>query len=210
MKDLIFSALYLSKQLSAMSTKETSGNSLQLPKSDKKGIRLLTSELRKELKKPQGLLIDGHFKETMKRLKEFIEEEKPSLIISVGDVVSRNMIEYGFQPNVVIVDNKVMRKPIQPITVNADQTLYAKNPPGTITNEACTAIKTAFKQEGRIRLMIDGEEDLLTLPVVLVAPENAVVVYGQPHNGIVVIKVTEEKKVKIRHIVDSMEETSKS
>ena len=146
----------------------------------------------------------------MKKLKEFIEKEKTSLIISVGDVVSRNMIEYGVPLNVLIVDNKVMRKPIQPITVDADQTLYAKNPAGAITDEAWAAIRSAVEQKGQTRVMIDGEEDLLTLAVVLAAPQDAIVVYGQPHRGIVVVKVTQETKKRMRRFVDAMEESSKS
>jgi uncharacterized protein (UPF0218 family) len=58
--------------------------------------------------------------------------------------------------------------------------------------------------------MVDGEEDLLALVAVLSAPEDALVVYGQPHVGIVVVKVTEETREKMRHIVDAMEESSKS
>jgi uncharacterized protein (UPF0218 family) len=196
--------------MSAVSKTKVPVESSHLPKNDKNVIRLLTTELRKELKKPQGLLIDGPFEETMKRLKEFIEEAKPSLVISVGDVVSRNMIEYGVPLNVLIVDNKVMRKPIQPITVDADQTLYAKNPPGAITDEAWAAIRSAVEQKGQTRVMVDGEEDLLTIVTVLSAPEGAIVVYGQPHMGIVVVKVTEETKERMRRFVDAMEEASKS
>ena len=155
-------------------------------------------------------MIEGPLEKTMKRLKELIEKEKPSTVISVGDVVSRSMIEYGVSLNVLIVDNKVMRKPIQPITVDADQTLYAKNPPGAITDEAWTAIRSAIEQKGQTRVMVDGEEDLLTLVAVLSAPEHALVVYGQPHVGIVVVKVTEETREKMRRIVDAMEESSKS
>jgi uncharacterized protein (UPF0218 family) len=202
--------MYSVSKLCCTLAKEHSSDSLHLPKNNKNVIRLLTTELRKELKKPQGLLIDGPFEKTTKRLKELIEEEKPSLIISVGDVVSRNMIEYGVSLNVLIVDNKVMRKPIQPITVDADQTLYAENPPGNITDEAWAAIRSAIEQKGQTRVMIEGEEDLLTLVAVLAAPENALVVYGQPHVGIVVVKVTEETKERMRRIVDAMEESSKS
>ena len=155
-------------------------------------------------------MIDGPLEKTMKRLKELIKKEKTSTVISVGDVVSRSMIEYGVSLNVLIVDNKVMRKPIQPITVDADQTLYAENPPGTITDEAWAAIKRAIEQKGRTKVIVDGEEDLLTVVTVLSAPEHALVVYGQPHMGIVVVKVTEEAKEKMRCIVDAMEESSKS
>jgi uncharacterized protein (UPF0218 family) len=146
----------------------------------------------------------------MKKLKKFIETEKPSLIISVGDVVSHNMIENKIFPGVLIVDNKVMRKPIRPITVNADQTIYAKNPSGRITDQAWAAIREAIEQNGQTRVMIDGEEDLLTLAVVMAAPENSLVVYGQPNKGIVIINVTEETKKRMHSIIDEMKESSKS
>lgn len=193
-----------------MSNREGSGNSLRVPKKGKKVIRLLTNELRKELKKPQGLLIVGPFEKTMKKLKKFIEEESPSLIVSVGDIVSRNMIKYDVSPNVVIVDNKVMRKPIHPITVDADQTFYAKNPPGTITDEAWVTIKNAIDQKGKTRVIIEGEEDLLTIAVVLSAPKDTLVVYGQPKSGIVVVMVEEETKERMEGIVNNMKQSSKS
>jgi len=191
-------------------SKEEPSKSIQLPNKGKGIIRLLTAELRNELKKPQGLLIKGPSKKTMKRLKELIDKEKPSTIISVGDIVSLHMIQHGIALNVIIVDNKTMRKPIQPITVDADQTLYAKNPPGAITDEAWAAIKSAIAQKGRTKVIVDGEEDLLTVVTVLSAPDDALVIYGQPHKGIVVVKVTKETREKMHRIVDAMEESSKS
>jgi uncharacterized protein (UPF0218 family) len=162
------------------------------------------------LKKPQGLLIEGPFEETMERLKELIDKEKPSSVISVGDIVSQHMIKFGLSLDVLIVDNKTMRKPIQPIVADVDQTLYAKNPSGTITDEAWATIRSATEHKGRTKVIIDGEEDLLTLVTVLSAPKDAFVVYGQPHLGIVVVKVTEEKKENMQRIVDLMKESSKS
>lgn len=146
----------------------------------------------------------------MKRLKELVEIVKPSLVVSVGDIVSAHIVKEGISLDVLLVDNKTMRKPIQPIVVDVDQTLYAKNPPGAITDEAWTAIKQAIEQKGRTKLVIDGEEDLLTVVTVLSAPDNAFVVYGQPHVGIVVVKVTAETKEKMRGILDSMAVSSKS
>lgn len=146
----------------------------------------------------------------MKWLKELIEKEQPPSIISVGDVVSRNLIKNCIFPDILIVDNKVMREPVQPLEVDADQVLYASNPPGTITDEAQTTIKRALEEKGRTKVEIDGEEDLLAVITVLFASENTFVVYGQPHVGIVVVKVTEETRKNMRCIVDAMEETSKS
>jgi uncharacterized protein (UPF0218 family) len=196
--------------MSNVSKAKVPAESSHMPKKDENVIRLLTSDLRKELKKPQGQLIVGSFEETMKRLKEVIETEKPSLVVSVGDVVSRNMIEYDVPLNVLIVDNKVMRRAIQPLTVDADQTLFARNPAGAITDEAWAAIRRAVEQKGKTRVVVDGEEDLLTIPVVLSVPQGAIVVYGQPHKGLVVVKVTEETKERMRQFVDDMEQTSKS
>ena len=173
-------------------------------------IRRLTPELREKLKAPLGLLIQGSFDETMKTLKELIEKEKPSKIISVGDAVSDSMTRHGFSPQVLIVDNKVMRKVIQPIALDADQTLHVKNPPGTLSEEAWTIIKEALRGKRRTKVLVDGEEDLLTLVAVLCAPENSLVVYGQPREGIVVVKVTEKTRETMRRIVDAMEQSSKS
>jgi uncharacterized protein (UPF0218 family) len=209
MKDLIWSIGFLSELMSNLG-KNRPLNSLHFPQKDKNVIRLLTDELRKKLKKPQGLLIEGPFEETMEKLKKLIEKEKPSKIISVGDIVSIHMIKHGIALNILIVDNKTMRKNIQPITIDVDQILYTNNPPGTITDEAWDTIKSAIKQKGQTKVIVDGEEDLLTVVTVLSAPEDALVVYGQPHKGIVVVKVTKKTREKMHHIVNAMEESSKS
>jgi len=166
--------------------------------------RLLTPALREKLKSPLGKLIRGSFDETMRKLRELVEKEGPSMIVSVGDVVSENMMKQGIFPQVIIVDNKVMRQTIKPISVQNYQTLEMKNPPGTLTDEALSVIQQALKQR-RTKVLVDGEEDLLTLVAVLHAPQNSFVIYGQPHEGIVVIKVTEPKKKMVRQIVEAME-----
>ena len=192
-----------------MSTEEPS-DVARSSENAKNRVRRLTDELRKELKEPQGMLIEGPFKETMKRLKELVEITKPSLVVSVGDIVSAHIVKEGISLDVLVVDNKTMRKPIKPIVVDVDQTLYARNPPGAITDEAWAAIRQAIKQTGRTKVIVDGEEDLLTVVTVLSAPADAFVVYGQPQVGIVVVKVTEEAQERMRRIVDSMVDSSKS
>jgi uncharacterized protein (UPF0218 family) len=165
----------------------------------------LTPELRKKLKKPIGTLIRGSFNETMKKLKDLVEKENPPMIVSVGDSVSKNLTENDVFPKLSIVDNKVMRKRIQPIALTADKTLYVKNPPGTITDEALATIQEALEHNRRVKVVVDGEEDLLTLAAVLYASENSFVVYGQPLEGIVVVKVTEQKKKEVTEVFKAME-----
>jgi len=50
-------------------------------------------------------------------------------------------------------------------------------------------------------LIIDGEEDLLVLPVVQYAPIGSVVYYGQPGEGLVKVVVTKEKKRQVVALV---------
>lgn len=166
--------------------------------------------MRNKLKTPLGVLIRGSVEETMKELGLMIHKENPTKIVAVGDAVSENMMKHGFYPHVFIVDNRVMRNPIQPLKFEAHFTLYAKNPPGTLTDEALKTVSEALKQTRQTKIVIDGEEDLLTLAAVLNVPIGSFVIYGQPHEGIVVVKVTEQKKREIQKIVDSMEHVSKS
>lgn len=165
----------------------------------------LTPELRKKLKKPIGALIRGSLNETMRKLKDLVEKENPPMIISVGDSVSKNLARNNMFPKLCIVDNKVMRKRIQPIALKADKTLYVKNPSATITGEALATIQEALEHTRRVKIVVDGEEDLLAIAAVLYAPENSFVVYGQPLEGIVVVKVTQQKKKEVTKVLKAME-----
>jgi len=167
-------------------------------------IRLLTSELRTELKAPLGLLIRGSSKRTMEKLKEIVDEPKPAKIIAVGDRVSGNLVKSGLPPDVAIVDNRIMRKPTAPVEFDAEKTFNVGNPAGTITDEAYRTVEEAVSSAGRVKVLVDGEEDLLTLVAVLSAPIGSIVVYGQPREGIVVVHVTEDSKKKVGGIVDRM------
>jgi uncharacterized protein (UPF0218 family) len=170
----------------------------------------LTSELRWKLKKPIGTLIRGSFTETMNELKDMAAREKPTVIISVGDTVSKNLAQSHILPRLSIVDNKCMRRSIQPITLATEKIIQVRNPRGTITEEAIAAIQEGLKGDGRVKIAVLGEEDLLALIAVLYAPENAFVVYGQPYEGVVVVKVTPEKRAEIAGILEDMQTTRKA
>ena len=165
---------------------------------------VLTPELRVKLKEPIGTLIRGSFEETAQKFKTMVEKEQPSTIISVGDTVSKNLAKNRLVLHLMIVDNKVMRRGIQPIPLAQEKTVNVKNPPGTITNEAISVIREALESRSHTKIVVDGEEDLLTLITVFYAPENAFVVYGQPHEGMVVVKVTREKRAEIADILKAM------
>ena len=87
-----------------------------------------------------------------------------------------------------------MRRKLQQEIFQEKSIVNVKNPQGTITQEAINAIQEAIQSKKQVNIVVDGEEDLLTLIVVLNAPLNALVIYGQPNKGIVVVKVTPQKK----------------
>ena len=165
---------------------------------------VVTPELRVKLKEPFGTLLSGTFSETMNKLKVIVDSQKPPKIISVGDTVSRNLHEYGVAPQLSITDNKSMRKRTRAATFRVEKVVRVSNPRGTITEEAIAAVREALVAAEKIHLVVEGEEDLLTLIVVLYAPEKSFVVYGQPFEGVVVVEVTAKKKAEAAKILKAM------
>jgi uncharacterized protein (UPF0218 family) len=170
----------------------------------------LTPELRMKLKQPLGTLIRGSFTETMSRFSDIVNKQRPPSIISVGDTVSKNLAKNHIFPKLSIVDNKCMRKNIQPVLLAAEKTYRVRNPQGTITEEAVTAIHEALQTNQHAKMVVDGEEDLLTLVAIMQAPQDSFVLYGQPREGIVVVKVTADKKAEISEILRAMERVRKT
>ena len=170
----------------------------------------VTPELRVKLKEPFGMLIQGSFSETMVKMENIVKKEKPPKIVSVGDVVSLNLYENQMKPQLSITDNKRMRKKVKPKVFAGMKVVHVKNPQGTITEEAIAAIREALESDEPVHIIVDGEEDLLTLIAVLYAPEKSLVVYGQPYEGIVVVEVTSEKKNEAMEILKAMKTVRKA
>ncbi len=170
----------------------------------------VTPELRVKLKEPFGMLIQGSFDETMRKIDSIVKQENPPKIISVGDTVSRNLHAYQMNPQLSITDNKSMRKRVKQEVFAGKNVVHVKNPQGTITEEAITAVKEALKSKEHIHMIVDGEEDLLALIAVLYAPEKSLIVYGQPFQGIVVVEVTSEKKAEAVEILKAMKTVRKA
>lgn len=156
---------------------------------------IFPEEIKKELKKPLGKLINKN-EELINEVKENIN--KNNLIIIVGDYTSRILYEKGIYANLYIVDSKIERKPIEKFIINSYIKIYAYNQAGTISSSAINAVKKAFKliskEKKRVIIYIDGEEDLLTLLAIKFAPKNSIIIYGQPNEGSVIIEATNERK----------------
>ena len=121
-----------------------------------------------------------------------------SMIIAVGDRVTQTLLDLSKPPQVAVVDLQERRKFVgMPEGLSQYRIIETSNPAGIITARAWRDIKEAIQRasEGeRVVVLVDGEEDLLGFPAVICAPNCAVVLYGQPGQGIVVIHVDEKRK----------------
>ena len=165
----------------------------------------LTEAIRERVRKPLGKLVTGSPENAMLILKDIISRENPIKLFAVGDFVTSNMIRYGINADIFVIDNKIMRKPIENTSIKGRKIINACNPPGMITSEAWDVVKRGVEDSVNISIIIDGEEDLLTLPIIKLAPIGTVVVYGQPNMGLVIVRVTNKKKEEIEYLIDRME-----
>jgi len=162
----------------------------------------LPNDLRDQLKNPLGNLIKDNDIDKENIIKEISAE---SVLITVGDRTTENMINLGIMPQIQIIDGLEKRNQrLVPVDDTINTNLSCKNPPGEITEESTQVIQKAFSCESPVRITVDGEEDLLVLPVCIFAPENSVVMYGQPNEGLVIVHITPEIRAKVQKILDVM------
>ena len=115
------------------------------------------------------------------------------------------MIDLGIRPQIQVIDGLEKRNQRNiPIDDTIKTELTCKNPPGQITEESMQTIQKAFSCERPVRVIVKGEEDLLVIPACIFAPENSVVMYGQPNEGLVIVHVTPKIQSKIQKIVSTM------
>ncbi len=173
----------------------------------------MPESLRPLLQKPLGRV----FKDT-KSLLQSIKRLKYSLLIGVGDIIVDSLLKEGIDPDVKVIDLKTRRKKFlisnfKFLMKSKVSNIKYQNKPGTIN------LKTAEKLKELIRdalssprrrgsrnswLVIDGEEDLLTLPAILFAPLNSLVLYGHWQYGIIAVEVDEIMKKKIQNLFNKI------
>ena len=162
----------------------------------------LPDSLRDQLKIPLGVLLLENQADKTNILKHLSEN---SYIISVGDRTTEKMIDFGLIPSLQIIDGQEKREKREPPKIENAIELVVENPAAEITFQSISLIKHAFTLQSPVRLFVIGEEDLLVLPVCIYAPENAVVLYGQPNEGLVLVKITSEIRNKAQTLLDLME-----
>ncbi len=158
-------------------------------------------DLRATLAKPFGMLYSGE-QVTQKGFADMISQAP--MVVTVGDRVTETLGRMGRAPDVQVVDSKENRVERAPPEVPYARKIEVQNPPGTITEEAIDGIREAFGGQKPVRVLVDGEEDLLAVPVIVIAPFSALVLYGQPGAGVVAVPVDSASKSRSREILAKM------
>ncbi|MFA9425724.1 GTP-dependent dephospho-CoA kinase family protein [Natronorubrum sp. A-ect3] len=162
-------------------------------------LLVLPDALRHELKEPMGPI-----ETDADRLLEAVDGP----LIAVGDVVTYHFLEAGRPPDVAVVDERTKREAVDEEireTVTEETTLEATNPPAELSVEMIETLVDAFDREEPTTILVDGEEDLVALPAIVAAPEGASVVYGQPDEGMVHVKVTDDHRAAMRALLERFE-----
>ena len=169
----------------------------------------LTPECTRILKEPFGDLIpDKNISRS--RLNSILKNAKK--IISVGDATTERLISFDIIPNVSVIDGKERRikrafKDISSIKGNQIEKnmfkeLRCSNQPGTISKKAVDVLEDALSMSSHVRIIVEGEEDLLALPLFLILPQGSILMYGQPFEGLVVVKINSKVRKKAKDLMD--------
>jgi GTP-dependent dephospho-CoA kinase len=123
------------------------------------------------------------------------------IIYTVGDVVTHNLQKRGIIPAIAVVDGQTMRLPCNPIPDLISKRVHVINPPGTLTDDLIHALEQAVNSTP-VMIIVEGEEDLAVIPLVIAAPDGAVILYGQPHEGVVIRTVDAGAKAAARKLLN--------
>ena len=160
----------------------------------------LPDNLRERLKIPLGILLKDNDTSKENILNHLTEN---SFIITVGDATTEKMVSFGIIPSLSIVDG--FEKRSKRIFPQYSVTQFAcNNPAAEVTTQSIELIKKAFGTKPPVQIVVTGEEDLLVIPACIYAPKNSIVLYGQPNEGLVIVKVTQEIRNKTQELLDLM------
>ncbi|WP_233710670.1 GTP-dependent dephospho-CoA kinase family protein [Natronococcus pandeyae] len=162
-------------------------------------LLILPDELRHELKEPMGPI-----ETDAEQLLETLEGP----LIAVGDVVTYHFLQAGRLPDVALVDERTKRETVEEEireTVTQRANVEATNPPAELTADVVRTLRDALERDEPTTILVDGEEDLVALPAIVVAPDGASVVYGQPDEGMVHVVVDDEVRAEVRALLERFE-----
>lgn len=162
----------------------------------KTGELRLPEKLRPELQKPMGKIL--------KNAPLDLDSDK---IITIGDITTKNFNDKKVNQIISVIDFQVKREKkfdsLSDLGFEKNiKILKLKNSAGTVSGELFEMIQKILESKSRSVILVDGEEDLVVLPVILVSPLGYKIYYGQPNKGLIELLVSEENKEKAFNLID--------
>ena len=160
-------------------------------------LYIMPDELRKELGAPVGKILTT---------KEELAKEIASspFLVTVGDIVTLDILEIGRIPDLSIIDYMTQRMPMEQVKEHFSKfkqpEIIVRNPMSQITRELWDTIEDGYANPRNLRIIVDGEEDLASLACIALAPPGTTVIYGIPNRGASVHHVD----VDLKHLVDGV------
>jgi uncharacterized protein (UPF0218 family) len=143
------------------------------------------------LKKPFGTLVPEKNVTKQKILAMLADAKR---IITVGDATTERLISFGVTPHLAVIDGLERRSRRKDSIKYHTKEMLCANPAGTISKEAVDVLQIALETPPPVTVKVQGEEDMLALPLFIMAPKGSAVLYGQPLEGMVLVNITEEKQ----------------
>ncbi len=155
------------------------------------------------LKEPFGMLIKEN---EVNKEKIYQIIRKSDKIVTVGDTTTQKFIEFGYIPDLSIIDYKEKRvMKSKNIEYEVDKVINCKNMPGEITIQVIDLIKKLITIKfNKIQIIIEGEEDLVALPLFMYSPDNWTIFYGQPNEGLVVVEINNNTRKRAKLIFNKV------
>ena len=131
-------------------------------------------------------------------------------VATIGDICTVKLIQEEIIPNLMIVDYKTKRnvklteEQMSIIESVKCKSVEVDNEAGTISQQLYFEIKKAIKSEIMTKIIVNGEEDLATLPVIKHSKIGAKVIYGMPDKGMVVVDVNQQAKERANKLLERM------
>lgn len=143
----------------------------------------ISNEIKAALKKPLGKVHT-----TLQEIKSLSHGHK---LVAVGDVCVLALLSMGIQPHVAVFDFRYMRRALDRekrkiLMRSYPQPRVFKNPHGTVSDALVKKVPEILRRGGAVK--IDGEEDLTALAFARFCPPDTHVIYGQPGEGIVLMR----------------------
>lgn len=161
------------------------------------------------LRKPLGEVISY---DQVEKLKIIELRQATRKLITVGDTTTAKVIRFNIVPDVSVVDGfekrlvsttsiSKLKSMIAAISGVGLVELSCTNQPGSISLEAVKILFRALMSHGPVLVRVVGEEDLIALPLIAYAPTESRILYGQPSEGIVVVRVANRIQEIAKHLM---------